>query len=100
MKFILKNGKEFDVISVNFNFGANGDSQDAMTYSVTLEVSKQPTVLINELATNFTADNLSAVTVVDNIGGTESTTEFNFSQLCNIAMNITNESKVITVTVK
>lgn len=100
MKFILKNGKEFDAISVNFNFGANGETQDAMTYNVTFGVSNHPTALIDEIVANFTPANISAVTVVDTIGGTENVTEFEFSELRNIAMNITNESKVITVTIK
>lgn len=100
MKLILKDGTEFTVTAVTFNYGVTGNVGEGMTYEIGFDVPKQPTALINEISSKFTADNLSAVTTVDSASGTEEITEFEFSTLLNIGMTITENGKKLSVTVK
>lgn len=100
MKLILKDGTEFTISAISFNYGMAGNVGEGMTYEIVFEVPKQPTALINEINSKFTADNLSAVKTVDSSTGEEEIAEFEFSTLLNIGMNITESGKKLSATVK
>lgn len=99
MKFILKNGAEYQARSF---FHSDKDAESGIVTPVStlvLELSETPLVLVDSVKTEFTPENLSDVSIVstNTFSGNSNTTKYSFLKMETYTLNISDHEECLTI---
>ena len=99
MKFILKNGAQYEAKSF---YHADKDLEHEVVTPVStlvLELTETPLVLVDSVKTEFTPENLSDVTILTTnaYSGKDSTTKYCFLNMDSYTLNISDHEECLTV---
>ena len=92
MKFILKDGTEYDLESMQYHKKLT--NSDTSGYNFQLEVTSTPKELVDSVTAALTTDNISDITIIDN-----ETKVFNFAftEVLEIGLQILVGRSVLSV---
>lgn len=92
MILILKDGTEFEINDLNYEYHAEETNADG--YRVSFPFPSKPKELIDSIKEKFTADNLSEVMTKDNA---ENILTYNFTALAGITFNTHSEGRQFVI---
>ena len=100
MKFILKDGTEFEVRSIAYNFNVKNTSDEVNCYSISMAVGNKPTELVSRVTSSFTEENISSATTIELMDGEEVVSEYSFKEVVRISFSINDSGKSLLVSLK